>query len=128
MIRSRCRSPTAIRARPLSARSSVLLVNAFYFVGNLRDDLHRRAATSAGVAQNATTSSPQSSSQPGQFSSLGVRETNKRDYGQGGNMASTLITGLGLVGTSYAQHAIKRGESVVFYDIAPRKDFLAHKL
>jgi nucleoside-diphosphate-sugar epimerase len=43
-------------------------------------------------------------------------------------MASTLITGLGLVGTSYAQHAIKRGESVVFYDIAPRKDFLAHKL
>jgi UDP-glucose 4-epimerase len=43
-------------------------------------------------------------------------------------MASTLITGLGLVGTSYAQHAIKRGESVVFYDFAPRKDFLAHKL
>ena len=43
-------------------------------------------------------------------------------------MASTLITGLGLVGTSYAQHAVKRGESVVFYDVAPRKDFLAHKL
>ena len=43
-------------------------------------------------------------------------------------MASTLITGLGLVGTSYAQHAIKRGENVVFYDVAPRKDFLAHKL
>jgi UDP-glucose 4-epimerase len=40
----------------------------------------------------------------------------------------TLITGLGLVGTSYAQHAVKRGESIVFYDIAPRKDFLAHKL
>ena len=43
-------------------------------------------------------------------------------------MGTTLITGLGLVGTSYAQHALKRGESVVFYDMAPRKDFLAHKL
>ncbi|HME62680.1 MAG TPA: NAD(P)-dependent oxidoreductase [Candidatus Binatia bacterium] len=43
-------------------------------------------------------------------------------------MAATLITGLGLVGTSYAQHAVKRGESIVFYDFAPRKDFLAHKL
>src|SRR5439155_13673 len=41
---------------------------------------------------------------------------------------ATLITGLGLVGTSYAQRAVKRGESIVFYDIAPRKDFLAHKL
>ena len=40
----------------------------------------------------------------------------------------TLITGLGLVGTSYAQLALKRGESIVFYDIAPRKDFLAYKL
>ena len=43
-------------------------------------------------------------------------------------MASTLITGLGLVGTSYAQHALKRGENIVFYDVAPRRDFLAHKL
>ena len=43
-------------------------------------------------------------------------------------MSATLITGLGLVGTSYAQHALKRGETVVFYDIAPRKDFLAQKL
>jgi UDP-glucose 4-epimerase len=43
-------------------------------------------------------------------------------------VTSTLITGLGLVGSSYAQHALKRGESVVFYDIAPRKDFLAQKL
>ena len=41
---------------------------------------------------------------------------------------ATLITGLGLVGTSYAQLALKRGEQIVFYDIAPRKDFLAHKL
>jgi UDP-glucose 4-epimerase len=43
-------------------------------------------------------------------------------------MGSTLITGLGLVGSSYAQHALKRGEIVVFYDIAPRKDFLVNKL
>ena len=41
---------------------------------------------------------------------------------------ATLITGLGLVGTSYAQLALKRGESIVFYDLAPRKDFLGHKL
>jgi nucleoside-diphosphate-sugar epimerase len=43
-------------------------------------------------------------------------------------MGTTLITGLGLVGTSYAQHALRRGENIVFYDVAPRKDFLAHKL
>jgi nucleoside-diphosphate-sugar epimerase len=41
---------------------------------------------------------------------------------------TTLITGLGLVGTSYAQLALKRRESVIFYDIAPRRDFLAAKL
>lgn len=41
---------------------------------------------------------------------------------------ATLITGLGLVGTSYAQLALKRGESIVFYDVAPRKDFLVTKL
>ena len=41
---------------------------------------------------------------------------------------ATLITGLGLVGTSYAQLALKRDESIVFVDIAPRKDFLANKL
>jgi nucleoside-diphosphate-sugar epimerase len=41
---------------------------------------------------------------------------------------STLITGLGLVGTSYAQLALQRGESIVFYDVAPRKDFIATKL
>ena len=40
----------------------------------------------------------------------------------------TLITGLGLVGTSYAQVALKRGENIIFYDVAPRKDFLARKL
>lgn len=41
---------------------------------------------------------------------------------------ATLITGLGLVGTSYAQLALKRGEKIVFYDVAPRKEFLSHKL
>ncbi len=41
---------------------------------------------------------------------------------------ATLITGLGLVGTSYAQLALKRGEKIVFYDVAPRKDFLVRKL
>ncbi len=41
---------------------------------------------------------------------------------------ATLITGLGLVGTSYAQLALKRGEKIVFYDVAPRKDFLLRKL
>ncbi len=41
---------------------------------------------------------------------------------------STLITGLGLVGTAYAQLALKYGETIVFYDVAPRKDFLASKL
>jgi nucleoside-diphosphate-sugar epimerase len=41
---------------------------------------------------------------------------------------ATLITGLGLVGTSYAQLALKRGEDIVFYDVAPRRDFLAQKL
>jgi UDP-glucose 4-epimerase len=41
---------------------------------------------------------------------------------------STLITGLGLVGTAYAQLALRRGENIIFYDVAPRKDFLANKL
>lgn len=41
---------------------------------------------------------------------------------------NTLITGLGLVGTSFAQLALKRGERLVFYDFQPRRDFLAKKL
>jgi nucleoside-diphosphate-sugar epimerase len=41
---------------------------------------------------------------------------------------ATLITGLGLVGTSFAQRALERGEEIVFYDVAPRRDFLAKKL
>jgi nucleoside-diphosphate-sugar epimerase len=39
-----------------------------------------------------------------------------------------LITGLGLVGTSFAQLALQRGEEIIFYDVAPRADFLARKL
>lgn len=41
---------------------------------------------------------------------------------------ATLITGIGLVGTSFAQLALKRGERLVFYDFQPRKDFLAKKI
>lgn len=41
---------------------------------------------------------------------------------------ATLITGLGLVGTAFAQLALKRGERIVFYDFQPRRDFLAKKL
>ncbi|HXG51650.1 MAG TPA: NAD(P)-dependent oxidoreductase [candidate division Zixibacteria bacterium] len=41
---------------------------------------------------------------------------------------ATLITGLGLVGASYAKLARQRGEEIVFYDVAPRRDFLALKL
>lgn len=41
---------------------------------------------------------------------------------------ATLITGLGLVGTSYAQVALKRGENIIFYDVAPQRDFLTRKL
>lgn len=40
----------------------------------------------------------------------------------------TLITGIGLVGTSFAQIALKRGERLVFYDFLPRQDFLKAKL
>lgn len=40
----------------------------------------------------------------------------------------TLITGLGLVGTSFAQLALKRGERLVFYDFQPRREFLIKKL
>ena len=36
-------------------------------------------------------------------------------------MGTTLITGLGLVGTSYAQNALKRGENVVAVYVAPEK-------
>ena len=43
-------------------------------------------------------------------------------------MATTLVTGVGLVGTSFAQHALKRGEKLVFYDFMPRTEYLHRKL
>ena len=41
---------------------------------------------------------------------------------------TTLITGAGLVGTAYAQEAVRRGEKVVFLDPLPREDFVRSKL
>lgn len=41
---------------------------------------------------------------------------------------TTLVTGAGLIGASFAQHAVKRGEAVVFLDPIPRQDFLRAKL
>ena len=41
---------------------------------------------------------------------------------------STLITGVGLVGTAFAQRALQRGEKIVFFDMAPKIDFLQRKL
>jgi nucleoside-diphosphate-sugar epimerase len=41
---------------------------------------------------------------------------------------TTLVTGAGLIGTSFARHAIARGEKVVFVDPEPRADFLKFKL
>jgi UDP-glucose 4-epimerase len=43
-------------------------------------------------------------------------------------MMTTLVTGAGLVGTSFAQHALARDESIVFVDPEPRADFLRLKL
>jgi UDP-glucose 4-epimerase len=40
----------------------------------------------------------------------------------------TLVTGAGLIGASFAQHAAHRGEEVVFLDPIPREAFLAAKL
>jgi UDP-glucose 4-epimerase len=41
---------------------------------------------------------------------------------------TTLITGAGLVGTSYGQVALKRGEKLVFIDPLPREDYLRERL
>jgi nucleoside-diphosphate-sugar epimerase len=41
---------------------------------------------------------------------------------------TTLVTGIGLVGTAFAQCAIERDEEVVFYDFQPRRDYLAARL
>ncbi|HEY7168226.1 MAG TPA: NAD(P)-dependent oxidoreductase [Candidatus Binatia bacterium] len=43
-------------------------------------------------------------------------------------MGVTLVTGAGLVGTSFGQCALKRGESLVFVDPQPRQEFLERKL
>src|SRR3954470_8381119 len=43
-------------------------------------------------------------------------------------MMTTLVTGAGLVGTAFAQHAMARGEAIVFVDPEPRADFLRLKL
>ncbi len=43
-------------------------------------------------------------------------------------MGTTLVTGVGLVGTSFAQWALKRKEKVVFYDFMPRTEYLHRKL
>ncbi len=41
---------------------------------------------------------------------------------------TTLVTGAGLIGASFAAEAFKRGERVVFLDPEPREDFLRAKL
>ena len=41
---------------------------------------------------------------------------------------TTLVTGAGLIGASFALEAFKRGERVVFLDPEPREDFLRAKL
>lgn len=41
---------------------------------------------------------------------------------------TTLITGAGLVGTSFAQLAVRRDVPLVFYDAQPQRDFLERKL
>ncbi|MBT6801691.1 MAG: NAD(P)-dependent oxidoreductase, partial [Rhodospirillales bacterium] len=41
---------------------------------------------------------------------------------------TTLVTGAGLIGTAFAQNALKRNEDVVFFDPEPRADFIAKKL
>ena len=41
---------------------------------------------------------------------------------------TTLITGSGLVGTSFAQAALRRGARLVFYDARPHREFLKRKL
>ena len=43
-------------------------------------------------------------------------------------MSTTLVTGAGLVGSSFGQWALKRGERLVFFDPQPRQDFLEMKL
>jgi len=41
---------------------------------------------------------------------------------------ATLITGIGLLGTSFAQRAVERDEDLVFFDFLDRRDYLAARL
>ena len=41
---------------------------------------------------------------------------------------TTLITGSGLVGTSFAQFAVRRDVGLVFYDLQPHREYLQRKL
>ena len=43
-------------------------------------------------------------------------------------MGMTLVTGAGLVGTSFGQVALKRGENLIYFDPQPRREFLEMKL
>ena len=43
-------------------------------------------------------------------------------------MGTTLVTGAGLVGTSFGQVALKRGENLIYFDPQPRREFLEMKL
>ena len=47
---------------------------------------------------------------------------------RGEEKMATLITGVGLVGTSFAQCALERREKLVFYDFQPRADYLTDRL
>ena len=41
---------------------------------------------------------------------------------------TTLVTGIGLVGTSFARCALQRGEPVVFLDLQARPEYLHERL
>ncbi len=41
---------------------------------------------------------------------------------------TTMVTGIGLVGTAFAQTALQRGERLIFFDFQPRGEFLRRKL
>ncbi|MDB5651762.1 MAG: Nucleoside-diphosphate-sugar epimerase [Hyphomicrobiales bacterium] len=43
-------------------------------------------------------------------------------------MATILVTGAGLIGTSFAREALAHGDAIVFFDPEPRADFIDFKL
>jgi UDP-glucose 4-epimerase len=43
-------------------------------------------------------------------------------------MTTILVTGAGLIGTSFAREALARGDKIVFFDPEPRADFIDFKL